>query len=65
MEKAGSTKVIKGVKTQFNNNYYRIQIHRKLHVQKFLKEIGFSIVRKHRGLKKNEKIFIKERYIGT
>jgi len=56
--KAGSTKVINGIETRYTNDYYRIQINRKLHIQKFLKEIGFTIIRKQLGLRKHEKAFV-------
>jgi len=56
---AGDIEIINGVETRYNHDYYSIHIYRKLHVQKFLKEIGFSIIRKQLGLKKDEKAFIK------
>jgi len=45
------------VKTRYSNDYYYIAIYRKEHVLKFLREIGFSIIRKQLGLKKHEKVF--------
>jgi len=56
--KAGDIEIINGVETRRNDDYYSIHISRKLHVQKFLREIGFSIVRKQLGLKKDEKLFV-------
>jgi len=57
-KKAGTTMVINGVKTTAKHDCYRIQIRRKEHIQKFLEEIGFSIVRKQLGLRKHEKVFV-------
>jgi len=56
--KAGTTVTINGVEYKSNYDYYAIVISRKLHVQDFLKKIGFTIVRKQLGLKKYEKIFM-------
>jgi len=58
VHKAGTQTVINGIETRYNNDYYRIHIHRKLHIQKFLEEIGFSIIRKQLGLKKDEKVLV-------
>jgi len=54
-KKTGTKTVINGVETTIKHDYYVISINRKPHVQKFLEEIGFSIVRKQLGLKKHEK----------
>jgi len=63
VHKAGSIMMINGVKTRYNNDYYYISIGRKEHVLRFLREIGFSIVRKQLGLKKHEKVFVEGRYV--
>jgi len=42
--KTGTETVINGVEYNGNYDYDRIIISRKLHAQKFLREIGFSIV---------------------
>jgi len=57
-KKAGTKTIIKGVEYHYNQNLYSIQINRKLHVQKFLEEIGFTIMRKQLGLKKDEKVLV-------
>jgi len=58
VHEAGSKMTINGVETRSNDDYYSIQINRKLHIQKFLEEIGFSIIRKQLGLKKHEKVLV-------
>jgi len=58
MEKAGDTKVIKGVKRTRKHDCYEISISKKENIQKFLREIEFSIARRQLGLKKYEKIFM-------
>jgi len=63
VHKAGTKKVINGVRTRYNDNYYVIQISREKHIQKFLEEIGFTIVRKQLGLKKHKKVPVEEKYI--
>jgi len=55
---AVTTMVINGVETTAIHRYYKIQIHRKPHIQKFLREVGFSIIRRQLGLKKDEKLFV-------
>jgi len=62
-KKAGATVIIKGIERNINYNHYMIEISRKKHVQKFLEEIGFSIVRKQLGLKKHEKVLVEGRYV--
>jgi len=57
-EDGGNTKVINGVEARYNDDYYSMQIGRKQCVQEFLREIGFTIVRKQLGLKKDEKVFV-------
>jgi len=56
--KAGSIITINGIETRYKHGYYRIVIGRKQHIQKFLSEIGFTIIRKQLGLKKHEKVFV-------
>jgi len=63
VHKAGDSWIINGIETRYNDDYYEISISRKLHTQRFLEEIGFTIVRKQLGLKKNEKVFVEGRYI--
>jgi len=63
MYKAGTQTVINGIKTRYNHDYYEIDISRKEHVRRFLKEIGFSIIRKQLGLKKDEKVFVEGKYV--
>jgi len=58
VQKAGSEMKINGVETAGKYDGYRIQIGRKQHVRRFLEEIGFSIVRRQLGLKKNEKPYV-------
>jgi len=58
MEEAGSIRMINERRIVGKHDCYNIDINRKLHVQKFLKEIGFTIVRKQLGLKKDEKVFV-------
>jgi len=62
-KKAGDKITINEVKTHYNDALYHISINKRVHVQKFLSEIGFSIVRRQLGLRKNEKVFVKGRYI--
>jgi len=50
--------IINGVKRTRKHDYYIIQIGRKENTQKFLREVGFSIVRRQLGLKKDEKVFV-------
>jgi len=59
LHKSGDIAIINGLESQYNQDYYKIQIGRKEHIQKYLKEIGFTITRKQLGLKKHEKISIK------
>jgi len=56
--KAGTKTVINGVKTTTKYDCYRIVIGRKEHVQKYLEEIGFTIIRKQLGLRKHEKQYV-------
>jgi len=63
VHKAGTQIVINRIKTCYNDDYYKIQIGRKEHIQKFLEEIGFSIVRRQLGLMKDEKVLVEGRYI--
>jgi len=56
--KAGDTITINGVKIHYNDDYYHISINKREHVQKFLEEIGFSIIRKQLRLKKYERVFV-------
>jgi len=58
VHKTGYTIVIKGVKYHYNQDYYAIQINRKEYVKKFLEEIGFSIIRRQLGLRKDEKPYV-------
>jgi len=62
-KKAGTKTIINGVKTTTKHNCYYISITRKLHVEKFLEEIGFSIVRRQLGLKKHEKVFVEGKHV--
>jgi len=62
-EEAGSTRVIKGVEYHYNQDYYVIQIGRKKYAQKYLKEIGFSIIRKQLGLEKDEKLYVEGKFV--
>jgi len=64
-KESGTIIVINGVKKPVRHDCYTIVIGRKLHVQKFLKEIGFSIARKQLGLRKDEKIFIEGKYVES
>jgi len=57
-EETGNATIIRGVEYRYNDDFYEIVISRKNHVQRFLEEIGFSIVRKQLGLKKNEKPYV-------
>jgi len=52
--------IINGVKYSRKHNCYTIEINRENHVQRFLEEIGFSIVRKQLRLRKHEKVLWKE-----
>ena len=58
LHKSGDIAIINGVEYHYNQNYYKIQIGRKEHIQKYLEEIGFTIIRKQLGLKKHEKVFM-------
>jgi len=58
IRKAGDIAIVNGIETRHNDDYYVIQIGRKQHIQRFLMEIGFTIVRRQLGLKKNEKVFV-------
>jgi len=58
LHKSGDIWIINGVETRYNDDYYRIQIRRKEHIQKYLEKIGFTVVRRQLGLKKNEKVFV-------
>jgi len=50
--------IINGVKHTRKHDCYEISISRKENIQKFLREIEFSIIRKQLGLKKNEKPYV-------
>jgi len=54
-KEAGNTRVIKEVEYLCNQDYYSIQIGREKHVQNFLREIGFTIVRRQLELKNMRK----------
>jgi len=56
--KAGTTMIINGMEKPVYHDYYMIVIGRKQHIRRFLKEIGFSIVRRQLGLRKDEKVFV-------
>jgi len=62
--KAGTKTVINGMKTTTKYDCYRIQINGRKHAQKFLEEIGFTIVRKQLGLRKHEKPYVEGEGIG-
>gem|GEM_PF-3749239 len=62
-KKAGTKTIIKGMEYYYNQDLYSIQINRKLHVQRFLEEIGLSIIRKQLGLKKDERVFVEGNYV--
>ena len=57
-KKAGTILTINGMEKPVYHDYYMIVIGRKQHIQRFLREIGFSIIRKQLGLKKHEKVFV-------
>jgi len=61
--KTGTKMIINGIETLYNRDFYVISICRKQHIQKFLEEIGFSIVRKQLGLRKHEKVLVEGRYV--
>jgi len=56
VHKAGDITIINGIVSRYNNDYYVIDIGRKQYIQRFLREIGFSIARKQLGLKKYETV---------
>jgi len=55
--------VINRIETHYKHDYYYIFIGRKQHVQRFLEEIGFTIIRKQLGLKKHEKPYVEGKYV--
>jgi len=64
-KKAGTKMTINGMEKPVYHDYYMIVISRKQHIQRFLKEIGFSIVRRQLGLRKDEKVLVEGvGYIG-
>jgi len=62
-KKNGTKMMINGIKHTRKHDCYEIDISRKKHIQKFLREIGFTIIRKQLGLKKHERVFVEGRYI--
>jgi len=58
VEKAGSIMMINGRRVVRKHDCYEISINRKEDIQRFLEEIGFTIVRKQLGLRKHEKVFV-------
>jgi len=60
VHKTGDSEIINGVEYHRSQDYYKIQIGKKEHIQKYLEEIGFTITRKQLGLKKHEKYPLKE-----
>jgi len=56
--KNGTKMIINGVETTARHDCYIIQIRRREHIQKYIEEIGFSIVRKQLGLRRDEKIYV-------
>ena len=50
-KKKGTKVLIRGAEYHYNNDLYRISIHRRASVARFAKEVGFSILRKQEKLK--------------
>nr|WP_240910668.1 LAGLIDADG family homing endonuclease [Thermococcus sp. MV11] len=60
-KKKGTKVLIRGQEYQYNNDLYRISIHRRASVARFAEEIGFSISRKQEKLR----IFLEAYYHNT
>jgi len=50
--------MINGRKIVRKHDCYEISINRKEDIQRFLREIGFDVVRKQLGLRKDEKVLV-------
>jgi len=58
VEKAGSIMMINGRRVTTKHDCYEISTNRKENIQRFLREIGFSVARKQLGLRKGEKVLV-------